>query len=121
MKVLITGSRNWTNEGAIRRELSKLPQGTRIIHGGCRTGADAIADRVAAELGFILNVYPEDWSIGKAAGPIRNSRMIKEEHEPDDPIDLCLAFTLDVSRSRGTRDCVAKARAAGIPVEVFSL
>ena len=60
---------------------------------------------------------------GKAAGPKRNARMIREEH-PDHEgklIDFGLAFTLDLSRSRGTKDCTARARQAGIKVEVFSL
>jgi hypothetical protein len=122
-KVLVTGSRDWKDEKAIERELKKLPQGTVIIHGACPTGADALADKIAMKLGFKLRRYPADWeNKGKSAGPIRNSAMIKAEHSDDEgvPIAKALAFTPDLDRSRGTRDCVRKVRSAGIKVEVFS-
>jgi hypothetical protein len=130
MKVLVTGARNWTNAAAIERELKKLPPGTIIVHGACPTGADALADKIAMKLGFKIRRYPADWDGERertgtpcAAGPKRNSAMIKAEHSDEDgvPIDKGLAFSLDLSRSRGTRDCVTKARRAGIGVEVFSL
>jgi hypothetical protein len=130
LKVLVTGARDWTNEAAIEREFKKLPQGTIIVHGACETGADAIADKLAMKHGFHIRRYPADWNGEKertgtpfAAGPKRNSAMIKAEHSDKEgvPIDKGLAFTLDLSRSRGTRDCVTKARKAGIGVEVFSL
>jgi hypothetical protein len=121
MKVLVTGSRNWINRDAIRRELKKLPSGTTIIHGACPTGADAIADSIALELGLQVRSYPADWDHeGKAAGPIRNARMVREEHKKGDPIDLVLAFTEDMLRSRGTKDCASRAQKAGIKVLIIS-
>jgi hypothetical protein len=130
VKVLVCGSRDWTNEEAIQRELEKLPPGAIIVHGACPTGADALADKVARKLGFQVRAYPADWGgelaatgSSKAAGPKRNARMIREEH-PDKEglaISFGLAFTLDMSRSRGTKDCTERARKAGIRVEVFSL
>jgi hypothetical protein len=127
VKVLVTGSRTWTNRAAIRRELEKLPPGTIVVHGGARRGADQIADEIARILGFEVRVYPvssQDWSeMGLAAGPIRNSKMLTKEH-PDSEgkiIDCGLAFTLDLSKSKGTRDMVRKARAAFIPMDVFSI
>ena len=78
--------------------------------------------------GFQIRRYPADW-VGemdatgsyKAGGPKRNSKMIKMEHagQAGQPIDLALAFTADLERSRGTKDCVKKARAAGIKVNVI--
>ena len=121
MKVLVTGSRNWLNREAIRRELKKLPPDTTVIHGACPTGADAIADRIALELGLHVRSYPADWDKdGKAAGPIRNARMIREEHKKGDPIDLTLAFTENMDRSRGTKDCSSRAQKAGIKVLIVS-
>lgn len=121
MKVLVTGSRDYKNEKAIEREFRKLPQGTVIVHGACPTGADAIAEKLAKKFGFPIRRYPADWEAeGKSAGPKRNSKMIREEHKGGDPISLGLAFTLDLSRSRGTKDCVERARKAGIKVEVIS-
>lgn len=122
MKVLVTGSRTWTNWSIIERELKKLPKGTILVHGAA-LGADSIAAEIARQLGFERRGFPADWATyGKAAGPIRNSQMLMEEHPDvfDVPIDLGLAFTLDLERSRGTRDMVRKARRVFIPVEVFA-
>jgi hypothetical protein len=128
LKILVCGSRDWTNEAVIAREFAKLPKGTIIVHGAHWEGADQLADKLAMKYGFQLRRYPADWNDPnllnkKAAGPIRNARMIREEH-PDkngEPITRCLAFTQDMARSRGTKDCTERARKAGIKVEVFSL
>lgn len=128
MKVLVCGSRDWTDRKAIEREFAKLPKGTIIIHGAHWEGADALADATAMKYGFQIRRYPADWNDPtlpnkKAAGPIRNAKMIREEHPDKDgvPISMGLAFTVDMSRSRGTKDCTERARKAGIKVEVFSL
>lgn len=114
----------------IEREFKKLPPGTIIVHGACPTGADALADVAAMKMGFQIRRYPADWDGEKArtgssaaAGPKRNSAMIKAEHPDEDgkPLDMGLAFAMDLSRARGTKDCVGKARRAGIKVEVFSV
>ena len=125
MKVLVTGSRTWDNKAAIEREFKKLPPGptTIIVHGACPTGADALADAAAMKFGFQIRRFPAQWETeGRKAGPVRNSKMIREEHSDRDgiPITLGLAFTPDLERSRGTRDCVLKARKAGIKVEIIS-
>jgi hypothetical protein len=85
-----------------------LPYGT-IIHGGCPTGADKFADEYCVVNWLDMQVFRADWTAhGKAAGPIRNQRMI-DEGKPD----LVVAFP----GGRGTADCVRRARAAGIPVK----
>ena len=53
MRVIVAGAVAWTNAEVIRRELSKLPTGTAVIHGDC-PGADAIAGQIAVELGFVV-------------------------------------------------------------------
>jgi hypothetical protein len=79
-----------------------------VIHGACPTGADALADRWAVNAWKAIEAFPADWTAhGRAAGPLRNARMIAEGRP-----DLVLAF----KGGRGTADCVRKARAAGIPV-----
>jgi len=118
LKVLITGSREWTNEAVIHRELSALPAGTIIVHGACSWGADAIADRVAVELGFEVRRYPARWTARMRghAGTARNQRMIDEENFEEEPIDLCLAFPMNTIRWGGTMDCMKRATEAGIDV-----
>lgn len=125
MKILVTGSREWTDRTAIERELKRFPAGTILVHGGAR-GADSIADEIGRKLGFVVRPYPvpdEEWTrLGKKAGVLRNSRMLHEEHPDKDgiPINGGLAFTPDLERSRGTRDMVRKARSVGIGMEVFA-
>lgn len=113
MKVLISGSRDWLDEELILERLSKLPKDTVIIEGGAR-GADRLSKVVAERLGLEVVEFPADWEkYGKAAGPIRNRRMLSESP------DLVIAFHEDLSKSRGTRDTVEEARRRGIKVEVI--
>jgi hypothetical protein len=122
MKILACGSRDWCNVLTIRNAFESFPLGTLIVHGGAR-GADTIIDKVARVLGFTVRVYPADWAKdGKAAGPIRNSRMLSEEHPDKDGvnIDRCLAFSTHVETSKGTLDMVRKAHGKGIPVVVYN-
>jgi hypothetical protein len=125
MRVIVCGSRNWTDEATIRRAFSELPPGKHtIIHGDCnrkrheitgeRVGADMIADGIAIELGHDVEAYPAEWDkYGNAAGPIRNSKIAKLGG------DRGRAFTDNLATSRGTADMVRKLRAAGIPTRVI--
>jgi len=85
-----------------------------VVHGACPTGVDLFAGNIGKKLGFAVEQHPADWDAhGKAAGPIRNQHMV------DLGADLCLAFPR--GESRGTRDCMRRAEAAGIPVEVHEI
>lgn len=112
MRVLITGSREWADVATMCEEFCKLPDDTVVIHGGAR-GADAMADRMARGEHMAVEVYPADWKAhGKAAGPIRNQKML-DEGKPD----LVLAFP--TPKSRGTWDMVRRAKSAGVEVRVI--
>lgn len=113
--VLVCGSRDYpaSARATIRAWLARLPPGTTIIHGAAR-GADSLAGEVAAELGFAVRAYPARWdSEGKAAGPLRNQRML--DSEPG--ISRCFAFTSALmrgARASGTGDMVGRCLAAGV-------
>lgn len=110
LKVLVCGDRRWTDAAAVERVLKEFPPGTVVVHGGAR-GADTIAARIAARLGFEVLAFPARWDVyDRAAGPIRNSQMLAQGP------DLVVAFHADLAASRGTKDMVCKARRAGIPV-----
>jgi hypothetical protein len=114
VRVLICGSREWTDGAAIRRELERLNGVVWVIEGGAR-GADALGEAAALALGIAVRHFPADWQrYGRAAGPIRNQRML-DEGKPD----LVLAFHADLARSKGTADMVRRATKAGIQVRVF--
>lgn len=47
-----------------------------VLHGGCPTGADAIADNLCKQWSIGYEVHPAEWKLnGKAAGPIRNKKI----------------------------------------------
>lgn len=80
---------------------------TAIIHGGAR-GADEGAGQWAESEGIKPTVYKANWKKhGKAAGPIRNRKMI-DEGKPD----IVVAFP----GGAGTKNMVEQAESAGIPV-----
>lgn len=107
MRILVCGSRHWTNRETIKSFLSLLPDDTVIINGGA-PGADTLAKEEALKLGLkVITEYAEWSKYGDAAGPIRNQRMLDE-----DP-DLVAAFHNDIKNSRGTRDMISRARRAG--------
>lgn len=110
MRVLVCGGRDFSDGHAIRAVLRDLDP-TLVITGGA-TGADATADRVAESLGIARAVFPANWTgDGRAAGPIRNARMLAEGRP-----DLVVAFP----GGRGTADMLAKAERAGVPVTRIS-
>jgi hypothetical protein len=117
-RIIVTGSRNWTNGQAVFRALTQAADGQDwdqlvIVHGACPTGADHFAVRWASLVGVTHEAFFANWNQhGKAAGPIRNRAMVAAG------ADLCLAFPL--GPSRGTRDCMAAARNAGIPVKEYT-
>lgn len=113
-KILVTGDREWDDIPRVVEELKGYRPGTILVHGACR-GADIICAAVAESLGFEVRGYPADWSKHRrAAGVIRNQQMLDEEHRPEEPIDLCLAFHNNFANSRGTADMVKRVRKAGI-------
>lgn len=115
MRVLVTGSRYWVDRDAIYSAMiaqwDKAGRGPMTLVHGAAKGADTLAASVAHELGWDVEEYPADWdTYGRSAGPIRNAEMVKLG------ADVCLAFPF--TNSRGTIDCMRRAKVAGIPVIV---
>jgi len=119
-KILVTGTRTWTDRETIHTVLARAAgylggaydrNAVLLIEGECpHGGADIIARDVWWSQGRPVLGVPANWeTLGKRAGPERNQRMV------DMMPDLCVAFLQP--GSRGTVDCVARARAAGIPVK----
>lgn len=113
MRVLVCGGRDFMDRGAMSKALMPYrpkitePSEHILIVGGA-SGADALAEEWADVWGMRKRVFAADWKLhGRAAGPIRNQRMI-DEGKPD----VVIAF----KGGRGTADMVRRAVAAGIPV-----
>lgn len=112
-RILITGSRDWDDKGAIALAMLESAENASdkiiIVHGACPTGADQMAGDFAEFMNWGIEEYPANWvKHGRAAGPIRNQHMV------DLGADICLAFPL--GESRGTRHCMKAAEKAGIEV-----
>ena len=138
MRVLVCGSRTWTDYESIANRLKQLAEECEardrivvaadelisfvVIVGGAK-GVDTLAEEWA-ERNFVyfdghplLDCvrFPADWAkYGKAAGPIRNRQMLTEGRP-----DLVLAFW--DGKSRGTANMIELARTAGVPVEIITL
>ena len=108
---LICGGRDFTNDVLFSKVMEGLidkrglPR--KVVQGGAN-GADAMGDIWARAFGLENVTVNADWQRdGRAAGPIRNARMLS-----DHAIDLVVAFP----GGRGTADMVKKARRKEIDV-----
>lgn len=79
MILIVAGSRTFENDDVVFGCLDRLSADIdMIIHGGCPTGPDAIADAWAWRCEHEVKRFPADWKKhGRAAGPIRNREMAK--------------------------------------------
>ena len=117
MRVLVCGGRKYTNREHIHNTLCDIDAErgpiTRVIHGGA-TGADdeamiwtclmaSIPGRDIKHIPFVAEWHKH----GRAAGPIRNKRML-DEGKPD----LVVAFP----GGKGTANMVKIAESAGVEV-----
>lgn len=109
-RLLVCGGRNYNDAESVYETLDALvvERGPIkvLIHGGSR-GADTLADDWANERHIDIILVPAEWrKYGRAAGPMRNAKML--EHNPD----LVVAFP----GGKGTRSMIKLAQAADIPV-----
>ena len=138
-RVLVTGSRDWNDRKAVWLAIfseyldANSSDEFVVVHGDCPTGADRLArewceknqnavteerhsanwDRACDESCYHKPRTKNGRPYCPMAGHLRNQEMV------DLGADVCLAFPL--SDSRGTRDCMKRAEAAGIPVVVFEM
>jgi hypothetical protein len=130
VRILVTGSRDWVDEDAIRGAFAQMislhgPENVTIVHGACPRGVDALADGIAnGWTGLTVERHPADWErFGKAAGFRRNAEMVELG------ADVCLAFISPCSKpgcrtpmphgSHGASHTADLAEKAGIPVHRF--
>ena len=110
-RILVSGSRYWTNKRLIREALP-LKGNIIVIHGGA-LGADLLASEVAQERAFAEWVFTPDWdNLGKKAGPIRNGNMLKR----GDPHEALVFWD---GKSRGTKDMLDRLNRANVPTQLF--
>jgi len=145
LRVIVTGSRDWTDydrvdwtlidiDAYLRRSLRKQGQDPRqtltMANGMATHGLDALADlwvdRVPCGRSWFTEPHPADWiRNGRAAGFIRNQQMVARG------ADACVAWIKPCSKSACTRpkphgshgatDCADRAEKAGIPTWRWAL
>lgn len=119
-RILITGSRTWTNMQVMRNELVRAYRELNdggpmiLVHGGA-AGADTMAGQIWQSARLPVEVHEAQWKTNgvffSGAGRYRNQKMV------DLGADLCLAFIKN--NSRGASHCAQLAEDAGIPVRIF--
>lgn len=110
LRVLVFGGRDYNNKKFIYEALDEIydPFLPMTVISGAARGADSLALEWAVERMCPFEAYPADWKKhGKAAGPIRNQRML-DEGKPN----LGIGFPGDV----GTADMAKRLRKAGVAV-----
>jgi hypothetical protein len=79
MKIIIAGSRNFTNYQKLKQECDKFLQdykNIKIVSGAHYKGADKLGEKYASEKKIKIIKFPANWiKYGKAAGPKRNKQM----------------------------------------------
>jgi hypothetical protein len=115
--VIVCGGREYNDKATMGHVLALLRVSADITHivvGGCR-GADLLAYEWAQSRGIPCALEPvtaQEWKErGRAAGPIRNRRML-HKYAPD----LVVAFP----GHAGTADMVKQAKKANVMVAVVS-
>ena len=111
-KIIICGGRHFDDYEALEKvvdkvisELKLTSQEIEIVSGHCQ-GTDLLGELYAEKHGLKCTVFPANWKkFGKAAGPIRNSEMIKYISDSENPAVIALVGP----NAKGTMDTVNKA------------
>lgn len=111
MKVLVCGGRDFKNRKLAYAALDQLDKEYKftVLIDGMASGADEFGFDWALSRGVKTERYAADWaSQGRAAGPIRNKRMLTEGLP-----DLVIAFP----GGAGTANMIKQAEEAGVLVK----
>ena len=113
MRVLVCGGRNYSNFNYVQKILNQWHQGCNfsLLIAGGQTGADTLAETWAYINKVPTLIIKAEWKkFGKAAGNLRNTRMLVDGQ----PI-IVIAFP----GNTGTADMIMQAKAAHIAVKDY--
>ena len=117
-RIIVAGGRGFIDYAllsAILKDVLKRFEGKDvvIVSGGCR-GADSLGERYAGEHGLQVVRFPAEWAVyGKAAGPIRNRKMVEYASEAS---GILVAFW--DGESRGTANIIRLAKQFGLQTKI---
>jgi hypothetical protein len=113
-RILFFGDRKWNDEILIRMTIKEIGlENIEVAIEGEAPGADKMCRMVLEDMGFpddrILK-FPANWTrFGNAAGPIRNTQMIREGKP-----NYGVGFHNDIANSKGTKNMKNQLDKAGI-------
>lgn len=110
VRVGVVGSRSFASLALVRAFVAALPAGVVVVSGGAG-GVDRVAASAAAARGLEVSVFPAAWALGRGAGVVRNTPLVRS-------CSLVVAFWDGVSA--GTASALALAGSAGVPRFVVS-
>jgi len=124
-RILICGSRSWRDYVTVKAKIEKYGHEDTVIIHGQATGADMFGEMAAKELQLDYMGFPARWKKeGKAAGPIRNKRMLVsiigslrmglDKTYWRGTQCLVLAFHENIEKSKGTKHMLDLAEKHGI-------
>lgn len=118
MRCVFFGSRSWIDPTPVDAAIVKLlldGDGSLVLVHGAARGADRMAAGLAEARGFMPIAVPADWDThGRAAGGIRNQRMIDEFLLPFRDEGITARGFRMPGDSPGTDDMLRRLKAAGI-------
>lgn len=117
MRVIVAGSREFTDYALLKKELNrltkKLDKKKLIVLSGGAEGADKLGEKWCFENMVTYERYLPDYEEhGRKAPLIRNTEMVNNA-------DALIAFHL--RNSPGTADVISKARKKGLKVKVIRI
>lgn len=119
MQVLITGSREFSDEALMRSVFLRLRRefGHFSVLVGDARGADSIAFNLCHEFFVPCRVFVARWDqFGKRAGLVRNESMVRSLSSHA----VCCAFFVPGVRCSGTSHCSSAAARSGVSVRYFT-
>ncbi len=114
MKLIIAGSRNFTNYKKLCEVCDQILQdqtNIEIVSGAYYKGADKLGEQYAKEHNYPIKQFPADWKrFGRASGPKRNEQMANYA-------DALIAFW--DGRSAGTKHMIQVAKSRNLKIKIF--
>lgn len=110
MKVIIAGSRAFTDAGLVERAIRASGFRIEQVVSGAGDGIDTLGERWAERNNISVQKFPADWrGFGRSAGPRRNLQMAQYANA---------LIAIPGPDSVGTLDMISKATARGLRVYI---
>jgi hypothetical protein len=124
IRIIVFGSRTWTNADHLTARLARLPRELGVepgeillVHGDCKNGADFFADEAARELLFRVERHPAIWRPRGAVGPVDyGAGPRRNRHMASLGARLAIGFRMP-GKSSGTDNMRDECELREVPVE----